>query len=55
LTDVSDVVTAPVALMMMGAVSTSETSVNFYQNTRRDIPEDIFILYGIYKIRMVRS
>jgi hypothetical protein len=25
---------------MMEAVSTSETSVNFYQTTRRNIPED---------------
>jgi hypothetical protein len=26
------------------AIGTSETSVNFYQTTRRNIPEDIFIL-----------
>jgi hypothetical protein len=26
--------------MMMEAASTSETSVNFYQTTRRNIPED---------------
>jgi hypothetical protein len=26
--------------MMMEAVGTSETSVNFYQTTRRNIPED---------------
>jgi hypothetical protein len=26
--------------LMMEAVSTSETSVNFYQTTRRNIPED---------------
>jgi hypothetical protein len=26
--------------MMMAAVSTSQTSVNFYQTTRRNIPED---------------
>jgi hypothetical protein len=26
--------------VMMEAVSTSETSVNFYQTTRRNIPED---------------
>jgi hypothetical protein len=29
--------------VMMEAVSTSETSVNLYQVTRRNIPEDIFI------------
>jgi hypothetical protein len=27
--------------MMMEAVSTSETSVSFYQTTRRNIPEDV--------------
>jgi hypothetical protein len=27
-------------VLMMAAVSTSETSVNFYQTTRRDSPED---------------
>jgi hypothetical protein len=26
--------------LMMGGVSTSETSANFYQTTRRSIPED---------------
>jgi hypothetical protein len=26
--------------LMMEAVSTSETSANFYQTTRRNIPED---------------
>jgi hypothetical protein len=26
--------------LMMEAVSTSETSVNFYQTTRRNIPDD---------------
>jgi hypothetical protein len=30
----------PGRAMMMEAVSTSETSVNFYQTTRRNIPED---------------
>jgi hypothetical protein len=30
--------------LMMEATSTSETSVNFYQTTRRNIPEVIFIL-----------
>jgi hypothetical protein len=29
-------------VLMMEAVSTSETSVNFYQTTRRNIPEDSF-------------
>jgi hypothetical protein len=30
----------PLIALMMVAASTSETSVNFYQTTRRDIPED---------------
>jgi hypothetical protein len=29
-------------VLMMEAWSTSETSANFYQTTRRNIPEDIF-------------
>jgi hypothetical protein len=28
------------AIALMKAASTSETSVNFYQTTRRNIPED---------------
>jgi hypothetical protein len=31
------------AVVMMEAASTSERSVNIYQITRRNIPEDIFI------------
>jgi hypothetical protein len=43
-TDVSEVLTASVIIaVMMEAVSTSETSVDFYQTTRRNIPEVIFI------------
>jgi hypothetical protein len=40
LTDVSEVLTASNIKAMMEAVSTSETSVNIYQTTRRIIPED---------------
>jgi hypothetical protein len=32
---------------MMEAVSTSETSVNFYQTTRYNIPEVILILAAV--------
>jgi hypothetical protein len=39
LTDISEVRTASIALMME-AVRTSETSVNFNVTTRRYIPED---------------
>jgi hypothetical protein len=40
-TDVLVVLTASIIIaLMMEAVSTSETSVNFYQTTRRNIPED---------------
>jgi hypothetical protein len=39
-TDVSQVHTASVFALMMEAVRTSETSVNFNMTTRRFIPED---------------
>jgi hypothetical protein len=41
-TDVSEVLFAynKLIALMMEAESTSETSVNFYQTTRRNIPED---------------
>jgi hypothetical protein len=32
--------------LMMEAVSTSETVVNFYQPTRRNIPEDIHLQFN---------
>jgi hypothetical protein len=42
---------------MMEAVSTSETSVNFYQTTQPNIPEDGYIrictLFGILKSKRV--
>jgi hypothetical protein len=41
LADVSEVLTASIIrAMVMEAISTSETSVNFYQTTRRSVPED---------------
>jgi hypothetical protein len=40
LTDVAEVHTASIIALMMEAVSTSETSVNFNVTTRRYIPED---------------
>jgi hypothetical protein len=48
LTDVSEVLTAMINLMME-AVSISETSVNFYETTPRNIPEDSHF----YKIHMI--
>jgi hypothetical protein len=41
LTDVSEVLAASIirAILVKEAASTSETSVNFYQTTRRNIPE----------------
>jgi hypothetical protein len=33
----------------MEAVSTSETSVNFYQTTRRNIPEDSHLVFNSLK------
>jgi hypothetical protein len=41
LTDVLEVLTASIIIVvMMEAVSTSETSVSFYKTTRRNIPKD---------------
>jgi hypothetical protein len=42
LTDVSEMLTATIirAIFMMEAVSTSKTSVNFYETTPRNILED---------------
>jgi hypothetical protein len=39
-TDVSEMLVASIIRKMMEATSTSETSVNFYQTIRRNIPED---------------
>jgi hypothetical protein len=33
---------AYIIALMMGTVGTSETSVNFYETTQRNIPEDCF-------------
>jgi hypothetical protein len=40
--------------LMMAAVSTSETSINFYETTRRNIPEDGHLQQwkGALQIRM---
>lgn len=40
LVDVSEMPTASITKAMMKALSTSETSVNFYQATRRNVPKD---------------
>jgi hypothetical protein len=40
-------------VLMMLAVSTSETSVNFYQTTRRNIPEDSH-LHELFSLRVMR-
>jgi hypothetical protein len=39
-TNVSEVLAASIIALMMEAARTSETSVNFYHTTRRNIPED---------------
>jgi hypothetical protein len=39
-TDISELLTDSIMALMMEAVSTSETSVNFYQTTRSNITED---------------
>lgn len=38
--------TASIIALTMKAVSTTETTVNFYETTRRNIPEDIFVSAG---------
>jgi hypothetical protein len=38
--DVSEVITASIIALMMEAVNTSETSVNFYHTSRINGPED---------------
>jgi hypothetical protein len=40
LTDVSEELTASIIILMMEAVSSSETLVNIYQTTLRNIRED---------------
>jgi hypothetical protein len=37
------VLNASIIVLMMEAEITSETSANFYQTTRRNIPEDIHL------------
>jgi hypothetical protein len=39
-TDFSEVLTVSIRALTMDAASTFETSVNFYQTTWRNIPED---------------
>jgi hypothetical protein len=43
ITSISEVCTASIIALMMEAASTSETSVNLYQSTRRYNPEDSHI------------
>jgi hypothetical protein len=40
----SDVLAASIIALMIGATSTCETSVNFYQTARRNIPENSHFL-----------
>jgi hypothetical protein len=48
--EVSEVLAASIALMME-ASSTSETSANFYQTTRRNNPEDAIFRQLNYRLR----
>jgi hypothetical protein len=45
LTDVSEMRIASIIALMIEAVSTSETSVHFYEATRRKIPEESSYIY----------
>jgi hypothetical protein len=50
LTDVSEVLTTSIIrsiVLMMEAVSTSESSVSIYQTTRRNIPEDSHLHFDL--------
>jgi hypothetical protein len=48
-TEVSEVLAASIIIaLMMEAVSASETSVNFYETTRRNLPEDSHLHSFIY-------
>jgi hypothetical protein len=53
LTDVSEVLTASIIrALMMEAVSTSEMSVNFYETTWHNIPEDGRLLTAsVFKVK----
>jgi hypothetical protein len=42
-TGVSNVIAAFIIVLKMEAASTFETSVNFYQTTRRNTPEDLLL------------
>jgi hypothetical protein len=42
----SEVLKDAITVLVMEAVSTSELSVNFYETTRRNIREDIFLCIG---------
>jgi hypothetical protein len=46
LTGVTEVLTAAI-IRVMEAVRTPETSFSFYKTTRRNIPEDIFVLAAV--------
>jgi hypothetical protein len=48
LTDVSEVLTACIITLMTEAVSTSETSVNFFETKWRNIPEDSYLHFPSY-------
>jgi uncharacterized integral membrane protein len=58
LTNVSEVFTAFIIIvmsklliaLMMVTVSTSKTSVNFYETTQHSIPKDVIFMLAIVKI-----
>jgi hypothetical protein len=42
-----------VVALMMEAAGTFETSVNFYQTTLRNIPEDSHLVLNIFMARLI--
>jgi hypothetical protein len=49
-THVSEMFAASIIALIMEAASTSEKSVNFYQTTRRNIPEDSHLRSAISEV-----
>jgi hypothetical protein len=45
--DTSEALNVSIIALMMAVVSVSETSASFYQTTRRNVPENAFILTAV--------
>jgi hypothetical protein len=54
-TDVSEMHTASIVGLIFEALSTSETSVNIYQRTQRNIPEDSHLRLHASRFTLVQQ